>query len=94
MEQHEYAQLHETWQRLVTQMWVLFRDMNARLDSPQVDSATSGALVKLLYNQGYIETNLKHEEPTINKVYEEVLASLNKMANDVRNHEDEVRHIL
>jgi len=94
MEQQQHAQLQERWQRMMDEMTTVFFEMDTRLDAPQLEPAVKSALLNLMYNHGYVETNLKYEQPSMSKGYVDSLANLNRMANDVASHVNEVRQAL
>ena len=96
MEQHEYHELHDRWDRMIDQLARLFREIDAQIDRPdeEVDLDTKKELLNLLYHHGYIETNLRWLEPSRQKRYEDEKKRMDDIQRDITDHENDARRYL
>jgi hypothetical protein len=96
MEQHEFHELHDRWQRMIDRMARLFQQINTRIDLPddQVDLNIKRQLLNEIYHHGYIETNLRWLEPSRLKRYEDEKQRMDDIERDINDHDDDVRPLL
>ena len=70
MNPYEYRELHDRWDALMVRMLRLFSKLNIRVQEESCGIDDSAEVVKLLYNHGWVETNLKKNEPMPENLYE------------------------
>ena len=82
-----YHELHDRWDGLMIRMLRLFSRLNIRIEEDSCSIDDGAEILKLLYHHGWVETNLKKNEPMPENLYEFERPRLDEIERDVIDHE-------
>ena len=72
MDPYEYHELHDRWDALMVRMIRVFAALDIRVEEPDCGLEERKIIVsKLIYEHGWVETNLKNSEPQRRRLYED-----------------------
>jgi hypothetical protein len=87
MDPYEYHELHDRWDGLMVRMIRLFSKLDIRVEEQDCSLEDRKEIVKLIYHHGWVETNLKKNEPQRCTLYEYDREHLDSIEADVIDHE-------